>query len=127
MIIVHENREILTHNSRRFLVVCNFPAETYTFTASVDVPPHLLKRKKNQHETESAPRALDRVPDDPNNISLYDKYKFNHVRDSRILASQSAHTSHRVFQRSVADAPCMSVVTAVALLRNVSDPLPLLF
>lgn len=108
MIIVHENREILTHNSRRFLVVCNFPAESYTFTASVDVPPHLLKRKKSQHETESAPRALDRVPEDPNNIGLYDKYKFNHVRDSRILASQSAHTSHRVFQRSVADTHCES-------------------
>lgn len=46
MIMVHENREILTHNSRRFLVVCQFNPETYTFTASVDVPSHLLKRKK---------------------------------------------------------------------------------
>lgn len=126
MIIVHENREILTHNSRRFLVVCNFPAETYTFTASVDVPPHLLKRKKSQHETESTPRhAADRPPEDPNNISLYDKYKFNHVRDSRILASQSAHTSHRVFQRSVSDAPCMSVLVSCATF-HVSDPLPFL-
>lgn len=103
MIIVHENREILTHNSRRFLVVCNFPAETYSFTASVDVPPHLLKRKKTgPHETESAPRH--RV-EEPNHI--FEKYKFNNVRDSRILASaHSAHTSHRIFQRSVSDAPC---------------------
>lgn len=46
MIMVHENREILTHNSRRFLVICQFNPETYTFTASADVPSHLLKRKK---------------------------------------------------------------------------------
>lgn len=98
MIIVHENREILTHNSRRFLVVCNFPTGTFSFTASVDVPPHLLKKKKNLHETESAPRPS--RPDDPNHIS--DKYKFHHVRDSRILAAQ---TSHRVFHRSVPVAP----------------------
>ncbi|CAG2100939.1 unnamed protein product [Medioppia subpectinata] len=45
MVMVHENREILTHNSRRFLVVCNFVPETYTLTASVAVPTHLLKRK----------------------------------------------------------------------------------
>lgn len=51
MIMVHENREILTHNSRRFLVVCQFNPETYTFTASVDVPSHLLKRKKMTSNT----------------------------------------------------------------------------
>lgn len=114
MIIVHENREILTHNSRRFLVVCNFPNETFTFTASVDVPSHLLKRKKAQHETESLPkdRPSHRSPPQPatatdENNNIYEKYKFNHVRDSRILANaQSAHTSHRVFQRSVTNAPC---------------------
>ena len=105
MIIVHENREILTHNSRRFLVVCNFPAETFTFTASVDVPPHLLKRKKAvQHETESLPKDRSRPADDSNHI--YEKYKFNHVRDSRILATAQSATSHRVFHRSVPDAPC---------------------
>ena len=122
MIIVHENREILTHNSRRFLVVCNFPTETYTFTASADVPPHLLrKKKKNQHETESLPksspgqdRAGSRVPhqpvpsEDPNHISIFDKYKFNHVRDSRILltSDSAAQTSHHIFHRSVTDSRC---------------------
>ncbi|CAG2162412.1 unnamed protein product, partial [Oppiella nova] len=51
MVMVHENREILTHNSRRFLVVCNFVPETYTLTASVAVPTHLLKRK---HKTDDS-------------------------------------------------------------------------
>lgn len=109
MIIVQENKEILTHNSRRFLVVCNFPHETYTFIASVEVPPHLLKKKKNHHglETESLPRMPKiptqpsvRIPsstDDPNIlINIADKYKFNSLRDSRILAPSSGH---RVMQR----------------------------
>ena len=114
MIIVHENKEILTHNSRRFLVVCNFPSsETYTFTASVEVPPHLLKKNKKTTttglETESLPR-MPKIPtkapgssrnlptDDPSIlINIADKYKFNSMRDSRILASLSGH---RVMQRT---------------------------
>lgn len=51
--MVHENREILTHNSRRFLVICQFNPETYTFTASADVPSYLLKRKKNPSASSS--------------------------------------------------------------------------
>ena len=45
MIIVHENKEILTHNARRFLVVCSFIPESYTLKASVSMPTYLLKRK----------------------------------------------------------------------------------
>lgn len=107
MIIVHENKEILTHNSRRFLVVCNFPSDTYTLTASVDVPPHLLKknnRNKPSHvippkpgNDNPPPRNFDRevedsYPNDPNHISLYDNSRINRVRDSRILALQREQT-----------------------------------
>lgn len=45
MIIVHENKDILTHNARRFLVVCTFMPESYTLKASVSMPMNLLKRK----------------------------------------------------------------------------------
>lgn len=44
MIIVHENKEILTHNSRRFLVVCHFLPEAYTLRASVALPASTLRR-----------------------------------------------------------------------------------
>lgn len=108
MIIVHENKEILTHNSRRFLVVCNFPSDTYTLTASVDVPPHLLKknsRNKPSHVIPPKPgndngnpshnfdrEVEDSYPNDPNHISLYDNSRLNNVRDSRILALQREQT-----------------------------------
>ena len=103
MIIVHDNKEILTHNSRRFLVVCNFPSETYTFMPEVEVPPRLLKRKKVVgHEVESLPR-MPKIPpprsstEDPGIlINIADKYKFNSLRDSRFL---TALTGHRVMQK----------------------------
>ncbi|RWS28130.1 hypothetical protein B4U80_02042 [Leptotrombidium deliense] len=92
MIMVHENKEILTHNSRRYLVVCNFVPETYTIQASVDLPPHLLKRKKSEEKhrdieevTKSTVAAKD---NGANHIFTYEKYKHNNVRDSRMLANQ---------------------------------------
>lgn len=101
MIVVHENREILTHNSRRFLVVCNFPREYFTLTATVDVPPHLLpKNKKNKHETESLPRVKPQPStEDPNLIGLYDKYKYSRMSDSRIQADPVGHLvlSHETY------------------------------
>lgn len=42
--MVNENREILTHNSRRYLVICGFDPDKYTLTASVAVPSFLLKK-----------------------------------------------------------------------------------
>jgi len=101
MIVVHENREILTHNSRRFLVVCNFPREYFTLTATVDVPPHLLpKNKKNKHETETLPRVKPQpATEDPNLIALYDKYKYSRMSDSRIQADPLGHLvfSHETY------------------------------
>lgn len=47
MIIVHENKDILTHNARRFLVVCSFLPESYTLKASVSMPTNLLRRKNH--------------------------------------------------------------------------------
>ncbi|XP_027195939.1 uncharacterized protein LOC113790465 [Dermatophagoides pteronyssinus] len=44
MVMVNENREILTHNSRRYLVICGFDPDKYTLTASVAVPNFLLKK-----------------------------------------------------------------------------------
>lgn len=42
--IVHENRDILTHNSRRYFVVCTFNSNVHLLTASVAVPKHLLRK-----------------------------------------------------------------------------------
>lgn len=93
MIIVHENKEILTHNSRRFLVVCNFPPETFTLKASVEVPRHLLKPRKKPSTIEAASQPPLRADTDRNHISsVYgEAYKVNNVRDSRILALQQEH------------------------------------
>lgn len=38
MVLVHENRDILTHNTARFLVLCNFQHESFTVRASVSLP-----------------------------------------------------------------------------------------
>lgn len=92
MIIVHENKEILTHNSRRFLVVCNFPPESYTLKASVEVPSHLIKRKKNQDDAAFISKRRNQDAD-PNHINIYEPFKANAVQDSRILA---LHQEHRI-------------------------------
>lgn len=98
MIIVHENKEILTHNSRRFLVVCNFPPETYTLKASVEVPQHLIKRKKQPGDVVPVNRIRqqDQNSNDPNHINVYEPSepynpKANNVHDSRILALHQEH------------------------------------
>ncbi|RWS13330.1 hypothetical protein B4U79_15870 [Dinothrombium tinctorium] len=92
MIMVHENKDILTHNSRRYLVVCNFVPETYTLKASVDMPPHLLKRKKIQEEDARKQHTSEDSSgkdNGPNHIfTTYERYKLNNVRDSRMLAHQ---------------------------------------
>lgn len=104
MVIVQENREILTHNSRRFLVVCNFVPETFTFKASVAMPIHLLNRKKahsdNPHSAVIEPvmkpksHSVSEVPiNDRNDIFGYEQYRQQHnVGDSRMFARQE----HRV-------------------------------
>lgn len=89
-IIVHENRDIITHNTRRYLVVCSFLPNTYTITASVNLP--LLRgKKKNYPGTHTkAPGGLllaDPSPD-PNEVFTYQRHKDSNVRDSRIAAEQ---------------------------------------
>jgi len=106
MVMVHENKEILTHNSRRFLVVCNFVPETFTLTASVAVPTHLLKRKFKTEENQSHSIENNVISSKPNtnsesetdmnersnDIFTFDHYKQHNVRDSRMLA----HQEHRI-------------------------------
>lgn len=38
MILVHENKDILTHNTARFLVLCNFLQKSFTLRASISLP-----------------------------------------------------------------------------------------
>jgi hypothetical protein len=110
MVMVHENREILTHNSRRFLVVCNFVPETFTLTASVAVPTHLLKRKYKTDDNQSHSIDSNVISSKPNtntnsesetdtnersnDIFTYDHYKQHNVRDSRMLANQEHRILH---------------------------------
>lgn len=85
-------------------MVCNFPPETYTLKASVEVPQHLIKRKKQQGHNSGAdssassvtrnavgtggPQAPRQHGDVPNHIAtnIVEPYKANNVHDSRILA-----------------------------------------
>ncbi|KAF7488812.1 hypothetical protein SSS_08497 [Sarcoptes scabiei] len=67
VVIVNENREIMTHHSRRYVVICGFDPDRYTLTASVSMPNFLLKKfhdryrersssptKKNQFDSEAS-------------------------------------------------------------------------
>lgn len=38
MILVHENKDILTHNTARFLVLCNIAQKSFTVKASISLP-----------------------------------------------------------------------------------------
>lgn len=38
MVLVHENKDILTHNTARFLVLCNFLQKSFTLRASISLP-----------------------------------------------------------------------------------------
>lgn len=38
MILVHENKDILTHNTAKFLVLCNFLQKSFTLRASISLP-----------------------------------------------------------------------------------------
>ncbi|KAM7285667.1 uncharacterized protein ISCGN_032554 [Ixodes scapularis] len=89
-IIVHENRDIITHNTRRYLVVCSFLPNTYTITASVNLP--LLRGKKKNYpgthtKTPGGLLLADPSPD-PNEVFTYQRHKDSNVRDSRIAAEQ---------------------------------------
>jgi hypothetical protein len=119
MVMVHENREILTHNSRRFLVVCNFVPETFTLTASVAVPTHLLKRKYKTDDNQSHSIDSNVISSKPNtntnsesetdtnersnDIFTYDHYKQHNVRDSRMLANQEHRILHNNNDKNMTD------------------------
>lgn len=97
MVIVHENKEILTHNSKRYLVVCTFAPESYTLTASVSVPNHLLKKlfdrmKEKQSTTDSQQNTTNELSDSikrkrfvPHRFIETYSSKHSNLRDSRML------------------------------------------
>ncbi|XP_064472803.1 uncharacterized protein LOC135387627 isoform X2 [Ornithodoros turicata] len=106
-IIVHENRDIITHNTRRYLVVCSFVPDTYTITASVSLP--TLNKKKTLVGKDLVPEVLD-----PNEVFTY---KDSHVEDSRIAAEQHSliRDSPRLESGSSSHAVLMVVLVAMGL------------
>ncbi|XP_076370027.1 uncharacterized protein LOC143256552 [Tachypleus tridentatus] len=116
MIVVHENRNIITQNSRRYLVQCNLIPKAFTIRAAVYVPkPHKnglnikpvdqdkdIKTPDQYKNMELSDRDIkmnsvdDDASDTRNDIFTYDNYKLNNVRDSRFLAQQSASVDKTV-------------------------------
>ncbi|XP_077516226.1 uncharacterized protein LOC144126135 [Amblyomma americanum] len=98
-IIVHENRDIITHNTRRYLVVCSFLPDTYTITASVNLPVVRGKKKSNVATHTKVPGGLLlanarlETSTDQNEVFAYQRYKDSNVRDSRIAAEQRSSTT----------------------------------
>ncbi|XP_013788026.1 uncharacterized protein LOC106471948 [Limulus polyphemus] len=115
-IVVHENRNIITQNSRRYLVQCNLIPKAFTIRAAVYIPkPHkngLNMKPVDQDKDVKTPdqyinmELVDRnikmnsvgddISDTRNDIFTYDHYKQNNVRDSRFLAQQSASVDKTV-------------------------------
>lgn len=99
MVIVHENREILTHNSRRYMVVCTFTPEVYSLTASVSVPNHLLKKvldrmREKQFQLSSAVITTNSTRNGSTGSSLMKPFKnkvFPYRRDDEFRSKQSSH------------------------------------
>lgn len=99
MVIVHENKEILTHNSKRYLVVCTFAPESYTLTASVAVPSHLIRKlfekirtkpvqvsiQSSNGSTEYGLYELDKKKRFATAQKVILDPKLSHLRDSRML------------------------------------------
>lgn len=98
-IIVHENRDIITHNTRRYLVVCSFLPDTYTITASVNLPVVRGKKKSHVATHTKVPGGLLlanarlETSTDQNEVFTYQRYKDSNVRDSRIAAEQRSSTT----------------------------------
>lgn len=98
-IIVHENRDIITHNTRRYLVVCSFLPDTYTITASVNLPVVRGKKKSNVATHTKVPGGLLlanarlETSTEQNEVFTYQRYKDSNVRDSRIAAEQRSSTT----------------------------------
>lgn len=85
VVVVHESSNVVTHNSRRFLVQCSFIPETFTIKATFNIPEEL--EKKNNFNFKELEQALQNL--DSNDVFTYEHYKQNHVKDSRILAEQA--------------------------------------
>ncbi|KAL1435464.1 hypothetical protein MTO96_000139 [Rhipicephalus appendiculatus] len=98
-IIVHENRDIITHNTRRYLVVCSFLPDTYTITASVNLPVVRGKKKSSVATHTKVPGGLLlanarlETSTEQNEVFTYQRYKDSNVRDSRIAAEQRSSTT----------------------------------
>lgn len=67
MVLVHENKDILTHNTARFLVLCNFLQKSFTLRASISLP------KVNGLIAQSRPAVITSLPRRPENSSAPDE------------------------------------------------------
>ncbi|KAH8042385.1 hypothetical protein HPB51_022193 [Rhipicephalus microplus] len=90
-IIVHENRDIITHNTRRYLVVCSFLPDTYTITASVNLPLVRGKKKSSVATHTKVPGGLLlanarlETSTEQNEVFTYQRYKDSNEPMSRAV------------------------------------------
>ena len=101
MILVHENKDILTHNTARFLVLCNVHQKSFTVKASISLPKiingpgRLPARPFGPNELSSGagagpgdqqqqqPRAAIITPVDKSSLRLLDNYHRNQQQPAK--------------------------------------------
>lgn len=82
-IVVHENRELVTHSSRRFLVVCNFLPGTLTIQAAVQIP---------RNHSLSTTNLTNAVANEDNSINSASS---SNIRDARLLTQEKTASLHQ--------------------------------
>lgn len=67
MVLVHENKDILTHNTARFLILCNFLQKSFTLRASISLPK--INGVVASQTRPAVITSLPRKPFDNNNVT----------------------------------------------------------
>ncbi|XP_023209967.1 uncharacterized protein LOC111612910 [Centruroides sculpturatus] len=109
-IVVHENRELVTHSSRRFLVVCNFLPGTLTIQAAVQVPRNHSLSTLNSTGAES------------NYDNAIQSASSSNIRDARLLTQERTASLHQPKIRSenrILDQAAVPIILTISALMGI--------
>nr|CAD7200325.1 unnamed protein product [Timema douglasi] len=88
-VIVQENLPILTHSTRRFLVLCTFQPETLTVRAGINLPGNHHRRPKPEISNQVEHFAPDELPYDTEMESVNDVRASHLQRHQQIVDTRS--------------------------------------
>nr|CAD7571016.1 unnamed protein product [Timema californicum] len=88
-VIVQENLPILTHSTRRFLVLCTFQPETLTVRAGINLPGNHHRRPKPEISNQVENFAPDELPYDTEMESVNDVRASHLQRHQQIVDTRS--------------------------------------